>query len=86
MTRFVARQLSTAHWFDISAARRDHFAEFLCGDPARQPVRELYRRHWTGQPLAGCPQVFELIPDTYQVTIKHDSEDPASRLEEALRE
>jgi len=23
MTRFVARQLSTAHWFDLSAARRD---------------------------------------------------------------
>ena len=23
MTRFVAHQLSTAHWFDISAARRD---------------------------------------------------------------
>ena len=23
LTRFVARQLSTAHWFDISAARRD---------------------------------------------------------------
>ena len=23
MTRFVARQLSTAHWFDITAARRD---------------------------------------------------------------
>lgn len=23
MTRFLARQLSTAHWFDISAARRD---------------------------------------------------------------
>jgi nucleoside-diphosphate-sugar epimerase len=23
MTRFVARQLSTAHWYDISAARRD---------------------------------------------------------------
>jgi len=23
MTRFVARQLSTAHWFDISAAKRD---------------------------------------------------------------
>lgn len=23
MTRFVAKQLSTAHWFDISAARRD---------------------------------------------------------------
>jgi 2-alkyl-3-oxoalkanoate reductase len=23
MTRFVARQLSTAHYFDISAARRD---------------------------------------------------------------
>lgn len=23
MTRFVARQLSTAHWYDISAAKRD---------------------------------------------------------------
>ena len=23
MTRFVARQLSTAHWFDLSAAERD---------------------------------------------------------------
>jgi len=23
MTRFLAKQLSTAHWFDISAARRD---------------------------------------------------------------
>lgn len=23
MTRFVASQLSTAHWFDISAIRRD---------------------------------------------------------------
>jgi nucleoside-diphosphate-sugar epimerase len=23
LTRFVARELSTAHWFDISAARRD---------------------------------------------------------------
>jgi nucleoside-diphosphate-sugar epimerase len=23
MTRFVARELSTAHWFDLSAARRD---------------------------------------------------------------
>jgi nucleoside-diphosphate-sugar epimerase len=23
MTRFVAEQLATAHWFDISAARRD---------------------------------------------------------------
>ncbi len=23
MTRFVARELATAHWFDISAARRD---------------------------------------------------------------
>jgi nucleoside-diphosphate-sugar epimerase len=23
MTRFVARQLSTSHWYDISAARRD---------------------------------------------------------------
>ena len=23
MTRFLAEQLSTAHWFDLSAARRD---------------------------------------------------------------
>jgi nucleoside-diphosphate-sugar epimerase len=23
MTRFVARQLSTAHWFDLTAAKRD---------------------------------------------------------------
>jgi nucleoside-diphosphate-sugar epimerase len=23
MTRFLARQLATAHWFDITAARRD---------------------------------------------------------------
>jgi nucleoside-diphosphate-sugar epimerase len=23
MTRFVAKQLATAHWYDISAARRD---------------------------------------------------------------
>ncbi|HEY8431174.1 MAG TPA: hypothetical protein VIL20_22495, partial [Sandaracinaceae bacterium] len=23
LTRFVAEQLSTAHWFDVSAARRD---------------------------------------------------------------
>ena len=23
MTRFVARQLATAHWFDLTAARRD---------------------------------------------------------------
>ncbi|MBI3118786.1 MAG: 3-beta hydroxysteroid dehydrogenase, partial [Candidatus Hydrogenedentes bacterium] len=23
MTRFVAKELSTAHWFDISAARHD---------------------------------------------------------------
>ena len=23
MTRFLAHQLATAHWFDISAARRD---------------------------------------------------------------
>ena len=23
MTRFVARELATAHWFDLTAARRD---------------------------------------------------------------
>ena len=48
MTRFVARELSTSHWFDISAARRDlgynpeitvdeglrRLGEWLCGAPA----------------------------------------------------
>jgi nucleoside-diphosphate-sugar epimerase len=52
MTRFLARQLSTAHWFDISAARRDlgyspavsteeglrRLAESLQGEPGRSPA------------------------------------------------
>jgi nucleoside-diphosphate-sugar epimerase len=34
LTRFVARQLATAHWFDLGAARRDF------GYVPRIPIRE----------------------------------------------
>jgi 2-alkyl-3-oxoalkanoate reductase len=40
MTRFVARELSTAHWFDISAARRD-----LGYDPAISIEEGMSRLH-----------------------------------------
>ena len=56
MTRFIAEQLSTAHWFDITAAKRDlgykprlNFAEGLArlttwqlraGAAARHPDRK----------------------------------------------
>ena len=39
MTRFVANQLSTSHWFDICAARRD-----FGYDPERIPMDEATRR------------------------------------------
>jgi nucleoside-diphosphate-sugar epimerase len=38
MTRFVAREMSTAHWFDLSAARRD------LGWTPRVPMDEGMRR------------------------------------------
>lgn len=38
MTRFLAQQLATAHWFDLSAARRD------LGYTARVPMEEGMRR------------------------------------------
>jgi nucleoside-diphosphate-sugar epimerase len=38
MTRFLARQLATAHWFDISAARRD------LGYAPQVPLDEGFRR------------------------------------------
>lgn len=38
MTRFLARQLATAHWFDITAARRD------LGYVPRVPLDEGFRR------------------------------------------
>jgi nucleoside-diphosphate-sugar epimerase len=45
MTRFLARQLSTAHWFDLSAARRD-----LGYDPAVSLEEGLDRlRRWFEQ-------------------------------------
>jgi nucleoside-diphosphate-sugar epimerase len=39
MTRFLARELSCDHWFDISAARRD-----FCYDPEKIPTEEGLRR------------------------------------------
>ncbi len=44
MTRFIAEQLSTAHWFDISAARRD------LGYQPRVSFAEGLARLTTGQP------------------------------------
>jgi nucleoside-diphosphate-sugar epimerase len=38
MTRFLARQLATAHWFDIGAARRD------LGYVPRVPLEEGFAR------------------------------------------
>jgi nucleoside-diphosphate-sugar epimerase len=53
MTRFLARELSTAHWFDISAARRD-----LEYEP-RISIDEGFRRlaeHLTGSRPAGASE------------------------------
>jgi nucleoside-diphosphate-sugar epimerase len=47
MTRFVAIQMGTSHWFDISAARRD-----LGYDPERVPMAEVTRileEHYKGE-------------------------------------
>jgi nucleoside-diphosphate-sugar epimerase len=42
MTRFVARELATAHWFDVTAARRD-----LGYEPEVSINEGLVRlRHW----------------------------------------
>lgn len=48
MTRFVARELSTAHWFDISAARRDF------GYDPKVTIEEGLQRlkDWLGQETA----------------------------------
>lgn len=50
MTRFLAHQLATAHWFDISAARRD-----LDYEPAVDITTglERLRHHLTGHSAAG---------------------------------
>src|SRR5664280_3685923 len=50
MTRFLAHQLATAHWFDISAARRD-----LDYQPAVDITTglERLRHHLTGHSAAG---------------------------------
>jgi len=47
MTRFVARELSTAHWFDISAARRDFGYEprVSIDDGLRRLAEHLQGRH-----------------------------------------
>ena len=48
MTRFLARELSTAHWFDITAARRD------LGYEPRVSIEEGWRlSYW----LRGTPLV-----------------------------
>lgn len=45
MTRFVARQLSTAHWFDLTAARRDFgYAPHVSTADGLLRVREWLRR------------------------------------------
>ncbi len=48
LTRFVARELSTAHWFDLSAARRDFgYAPRVCFD---EGMRRLQGWLAAGQP------------------------------------
>lgn len=51
MTRFVARELSTAHWFDLSAARRDlgYEPEVSIADGLKRLARSLGE----ASPLAG---------------------------------
>ena len=45
MTRFLARQLSTAHWFDIGAARRDFgFRPAVSIDEGLDLLAAAYRR------------------------------------------
>jgi len=44
MTRFVARQLSTAHWFDLSAAKRDFaYAPRVSTEEGLQRLAESFR-------------------------------------------
>ena len=45
MTRFIARQLSTAHWFDLTAARRDFgYAPQVSTEDGLWRVREWLRQ------------------------------------------
>jgi nucleoside-diphosphate-sugar epimerase len=45
MTRFVARQLSTAHWFDLTAAKRDlDYAPAITTEEGLRRLREALRR------------------------------------------
>ena len=48
MTRFLARQLSTAHWFEIGAARRDlGYEPAVSIEEGRRRLREAL---WKEQP------------------------------------
>jgi nucleoside-diphosphate-sugar epimerase len=41
MTRFLARELSTAHWFDISAAKKDlNYQPAISMDEGMERLRE----------------------------------------------
>jgi nucleoside-diphosphate-sugar epimerase len=48
MTRFVARQLATAHWYNIDAARRDlGYAPLVSFDEGMQRLASWYRTQQT---------------------------------------
>ncbi len=50
MTRFVARELSTAHWFDISAAKRDlGYAPQVSTSEGLARLAEWLRKEWPGR-------------------------------------
>jgi nucleoside-diphosphate-sugar epimerase len=51
LTRFVARELATSHWFDISAARRDlGFEPAISIDEGLRRLRDSFKKH--GEPGA----------------------------------
>jgi nucleoside-diphosphate-sugar epimerase len=51
MTRFLARQLATAHWFDITAARRDlDYRPLVSVEEGLRRLAEYFRSPWAGLP------------------------------------
>lgn len=54
MTRFVARQLATAHWFDITAARRDlDYDPAVSTEQGMLRLKESLRSHMEGNATDG---------------------------------